>query len=808
LFFLTTKPTVYITNYDSACNFFNANFSENERTKRIELLDQSTLDLSNSLINSAIIDFNEMTYINTLVLSHCRQLESIRIENGDNIKELYLSHINGKLKEVLSACANLELLGLTNVNLNVADLSAIKECLNLRIISLDAYVPYVRLFCDDLDSLLIDVPEVHLSNFSFLTYNRPLKSNKIVSLSLRNSAIHYVQLIHIILASEELKFLDLDSCASNLIVYPRQFDNPRISLERELLLETVHLNNVPQYVFMPAIFLIILKNSPNLKCLKLLKCDFLIKVLNEALTEKDCLSHNVEEIDFTDCSSLTDEVLNKVLLYFPRLKYLTIRNCKEITQHAFENIDLSGFITLDLTGCNQISDDYLKEIFATMEKLQCLIIEGRRHIKDDVFDNAYFPNLLSVSLRDCVFLSDKCLSSLFIATCNKVSDEDSPVISIRNINIRNCRLITGSGLNQDAFNIGNLTCLIMRDCVNFIERHYIQIKQNMAEEHAIDTIGCDRLPKAGISDVVSPSLTYFGVSNTFDYFLRWLYISKDENIVKVAREGLEEAIVSRQFEDEYIAAAYAIMERNMLKDQIRRLGDPVDKILFEERNLLKYCDKLGPGPEKLLGTKEEYLEARLNNFSKVSRKGCMSAEEAINSAARTNQQITDMANKRFLTGALFLSVESILMWRRVNQYENKVYGLTSELSGKIGAFVLIRALGSMSVYCSTPIGYLAAIGTIAEILLAMGGDIVGKRMHGYVYKPISKQVWGTYVFWHKPNIQSDFIVPLRKGVKERKTYDLVVIDDEHNNIPDEEETEVFSGESSVAEKSALFRKSY
>lgn len=350
---------------------------------------------------------------------------------------------------------------------------------------------------------------------------------------------------------------------------------------------------------------------------------------------------DIEEIDFTNCTALTDAILNNILIKCAKLKHIEIKNCTSVTREAFANIDISTWISLDISGCYSLSDTDLKLMFNDMQSLKNLTLENRHDLSEDVFTEASFSQLIHISLRDCISLTDNCLAKLFLASLQP----DDFSTSIKSINLRNCRLITGAGFLSEDFDISNLTCLILQDCVSLSKENYENIVANIASQHAILTSGCDNLPSSLIGDIVTAGLTYFGVSFTFDYYIRWQYIAKDEEIARIGRELVDSArenfpADSELFSQEYDIGANCIIQRNQAKADARRIGDAVDKTWMDTRNQEIYNDELGPSPEAFLASKKEYINGRLAGKEKVD--GKKSVDKIIESSGKTDKATNEV----------------------------------------------------------------------------------------------------------------------------------------------------------------------
>ncbi|MCS6967294.1 MAG: hypothetical protein RMJ44_07900 [Cytophagales bacterium] len=127
-------------------------------------------------------------------------------------------------------------------------------------------------------------------------------------------------------------------------------------------------------------------------------------------------------------------------------------------------------------------------------------------------------------------------------------------------------------------------------------------------------------------------LAYVGIVFWHEGALRSWYERKVASLFNQAMEKLKS-------EPPEAVARWAVLQRNYLKQRIRDKGNPINKILAEERNVKKYGNSFGPTYEFLVAEilKKGIPEDKIN-------------QQIITSASTSNQALNQRMNQTAIIG--------------------------------------------------------------------------------------------------------------------------------------------------------------
>uniref|UniRef100_A0A8C2QPE6 F-box and leucine-rich repeat protein 13 n=1 Tax=Cricetulus griseus TaxID=10029 RepID=A0A8C2QPE6_CRIGR len=261
---------------------------------------------------------------------------------------------------------------------------------------------------------------------------------------------------------------------------------------------------------------------------------------------------NLQELNVSDCQSLTDESMRHIsegcpgvlylnlsnttitnrtmrLLprYFPNLQNLNLAYCRKFTDKGLQYLNLGNgchkLIYLDLSGCTQvlvekclqistvvfigsphISDCAFKAL--TSCNLKKIRFEGNKRITDACFKyiDKNYPGINHIYMVDCKTLTDSSLKSLSVlkqltvlnlTNCIRISDaglrqflDGSVSVKIRELNLNNCSLVGDPAIVKLSERCTNLHYLSLRNCEHLTDLA-IECIANMQSLISIDLSG-------------------------------------------------------------------------------------------------------------------------------------------------------------------------------------------------------------------------------------------------------------------------------------------------------------------------------
>ena len=221
---------------------------------------------------------------------------------------------------------------------------------------------------------------------------------------------------------------------------------------------------------------------------------------------------------------------------------------------------------------------------------------------------------------------------------------------------------------------------------------------------------------SGGSVVASPGakaagsvVDYGSVVAMNEAYLREIYDASAKQLSELAQDLVKQGAPQKD------VAEWATQARNNLKSNIRNQGNPILKRVFEQRNLAKYGDKLGPSYDQL--------------YAKYAKSGLTPDEinaKIIQGAGRANAGFNRWAGRLKFAGRLALALDICLAAVRVYMAPEgqKVKTALQEVARIGGAL----ALGAAGAEAGAAIG--AAIGAAFAGIGAVPGAVIGGIVGG------------------------------------------------------------------------------
>uniref|UniRef100_A0A8C6RPK8 F-box and leucine-rich repeat protein 13 n=1 Tax=Nannospalax galili TaxID=1026970 RepID=A0A8C6RPK8_NANGA len=271
------------------------------------------------------------------------------------------------------------------------------------------------------------------------------------------------------------------------------------------------------------------------------------------------ISHckNLQELNVSDCASLTDEsmrhisegcpevlylnlsnttITNRTMRLLPRhfhnLQNLSLAYCRKFTDKGLQYLNLGNgchkLIYLDLSGCTQV-------LVEKCPRITSVIFIGSPHISDCAFKALSTCNLRKIRFEGNKRITDACfkyidknypsINHIYMSNCRSLTDSSlkslSPLKQLIVLNLTNCIRIGDSGLRQfldgpasmkiRELNLTNCSLLgdisIMRLSERCLNLHYLSLRNC---EHVTD-IGVECI--ANMLSLISVDLSGTLISN-------------------------------------------------------------------------------------------------------------------------------------------------------------------------------------------------------------------------------------------------------------------------------------------------------
>lgn len=264
----------------------------------------------------------------------------------------------------------------------------------------------------------------------------------------------------------------------------------------------------------------------------------------------------------------------------------------------------------------------------------------------------------------------------------------------------------------------------------------------------------DKVPDGSV--VASPgakaagSVTDYGsVVAMNEAYLREIYDASAKQLSELAQDLVKQGAPQKDVAD------WATKARNSLKANIRDQGSPILKRVFEQRNLTKYGDKLGPSYEQL--------------YAKYAKSGLTPDEinaKIIQGAGKANAGFNRWAGRLKFAGRLALVLDICLAAVRVYMAPEgeKVKTALQEVARIGGALALGAAGAEAGAALGAAIGAaFAGVGAvpgavIGGIVVGIGGAILG----GYLMEELVAKLYEMF-----PPDDCKFEGEFTEGVKEQ-----------------------------------------
>uniref|UniRef100_A0A452DRV1 F-box and leucine-rich repeat protein 13 n=1 Tax=Capra hircus TaxID=9925 RepID=A0A452DRV1_CAPHI len=250
---------------------------------------------------------------------------------------------------------------------------------------------------------------------------------------------------------------------------------------------------------------------------------------------------NLQELNVSDCPSLTDEsmryisescpgvlylnlsntvITNRTMRLLPRYFYnlqnLSLAYCRKFTDKGLQYLNLGNgchkLIYLDLSGCTQalvekcrrissvvfigaphISDSTFKALSAC--DIKKIRFEGNKRITDACFkliDKSY-PNISHIYMVDCKGITDGSLKSL------------SPLKQLTVLNLANCVRIGDMGLKQflDGPSSTKIRELNLSNCIHLSDASIEKLSERCCNLNYLNLRNCEHLTDLGVEFIVN-----------------------------------------------------------------------------------------------------------------------------------------------------------------------------------------------------------------------------------------------------------------------------------------------------------------
>ena len=193
-----------------------------------------------------------------------------------------------------------------------------------------------------------------------------------------------------------------------------------------------------------------------------------LSLCREEITDnglKDALSspslESLEILDLSESSAITDGFFEAVLSTLPGLKSLNLPTSTN-DDFTLEKVVLSprfslksqNLETLDLSQCSNVTDVGLKAVLPVLSSLKNLDLSSIPGVTDQILWNVFplLPNLQSLDLHDCENITDRGLRKMF-----KVFAEwdEKQLPSLGSLNVEDCKWITKEGIEESVRKVLN-----------------------------------------------------------------------------------------------------------------------------------------------------------------------------------------------------------------------------------------------------------------------------------------------------------------------------------------------------------------
>uniref|UniRef100_A0A8C4MDB3 F-box and leucine-rich repeat protein 13 n=1 Tax=Equus asinus asinus TaxID=83772 RepID=A0A8C4MDB3_EQUAS len=275
--------------------------------------------------------------------------------------------------------------------------------------------------------------------------------------------------------------------------------------------------------------------------LNVLRLNFRGCALRQKTLRSVSLCKNLQELNVSDCPTLTDEsmryisegcpgvlylnlsntnISNRTMRLLPRyfhnLQNLNLAYCRKFTDKGLRYLNLGNgchkLIYLDLSGCTQA-------LVERCPRLSSIVFMGAPHISDCAFKALSSCNLRKIRFEGnkrityaCFKFIDKNypnISHIYMADCKGITDGSlrslSPLKQLTVLNLANCVRIGDVGLRQ--FLDGPVSIRIrelnLNNCVHLGDASMVKLAERCPNLHYLSLRNCTHLTDIGIAYIVN-----------------------------------------------------------------------------------------------------------------------------------------------------------------------------------------------------------------------------------------------------------------------------------------------------------------
>ncbi|MBA3815630.1 MAG: hypothetical protein H0X29_03755 [Parachlamydiaceae bacterium] len=252
------------------------------------------------------------------------------------------------------------------------------------------------------------------------------------------------------------------------------------------------------------------------------------------------LPADISDLSLSNCKLLRDSHVVKIVERFNSLRYLSLKNCSNITNAALvalaQGSNMANLNNLNLRNCFQINDNAIKTLVSSpaMANLSNFNLRNCYRISDlaisAIAKSSNMSKLNNLNLRSCYRITSKAiraigessnmfnLHSLNLANCYRLTDagiaalaRGSNMINMEKINLQDCNKLTDAaivGLAKSP-HMMNLISLNLKNCYHLTDMAFSEVANSpsMAKLQSLNLNLCDLLTDIGIWSIIrSPNM--------------------------------------------------------------------------------------------------------------------------------------------------------------------------------------------------------------------------------------------------------------------------------------------------------------
>jgi uncharacterized protein YjbI with pentapeptide repeats len=237
------------------------------------------------------------------------------------------------------------------------------------------------------------------------------------------------------------------------------------------------------------------------------------------------LKFNLKEIDLSS-TPITDDELRKVLKKNSKLQKINLSGTNIIgTAFDSEITTFEHLIEIDISDCSKLTDEILKILFEKCPNLQKINL-SKTNITGTAFESEAInlENLTEIDMKNCLNLTDVQLKIL-MEKCSQ----------LQKINLHGANII-GTAFDSEAINLGNLTEIDFSFCWHLRDNHLKLLIEKCSQLQKIDLYHTHITGAAFDSEAVRlEKLTEINIACCFhltDHYLKKI-IEKCPNLQKI-----------------------------------------------------------------------------------------------------------------------------------------------------------------------------------------------------------------------------------------------------------------------------------